>query len=157
MLLIESPITYFVTCSPNINFIDVEFDLDAEIMALLSIVTEVRPLQLLKAWSPMLITLSGMVMEVRLLQLSKADLPILVTLSGIVTEVIPGLHLIRVPFVINNPSLVSSSHKVAPQLLRFVNEELLTNESVVKKQPWNADNPMLVTLSGIVINLKSVQ
>ena len=38
-------------------------------------VTEVKPLQLLKAFSPMLVTLSGMVMEVKPVQSLKAPLP----------------------------------------------------------------------------------
>ena len=44
----------------------------------------VRLLQLRKASSPMLVTLSGIVMVVSALQYQKANNPILVTLSGIV-------------------------------------------------------------------------
>ena len=50
-------------------------------------VTEVRLLQLLKAYSPMLVTDSGMVTEVRLVQLSNVEPSILVTASGMVMEV----------------------------------------------------------------------
>ena len=52
-------------------------------------VTEVRPLQLLKAPFSMLVTLLGMVIEVRPLQEEKAEFPMLVTLLGIVIEVRP--------------------------------------------------------------------
>ena len=44
----------------------------------------VRLLQIWKAASPMLVTLSGIVMLVRLVQLKKAQPPMLVTPSGIV-------------------------------------------------------------------------
>ena len=71
-------------------------------------------------------------MDVRLLQPEKAPSPMLVRLFGMVTMLTHGLHLFRVPSVINNPSAVSSSHKVAPQLSLLVNEELLINESVTK-------------------------
>ena len=50
---------------------------------------EVKLLQLLKALSPILMTLLGIVMEVKLLQLLKALSPILMTLLGIVIEVKP--------------------------------------------------------------------
>jgi hypothetical protein len=53
------------------------------------IVTEVRPLQPEKAYSPMLVTLLGIVMEERPLQPEKALSPMLVTLLGIVMEVRP--------------------------------------------------------------------
>ena len=52
-------------------------------------VTEIsfRLVQLEKALSPMLVTLSGIVIELRLLQKKKAPSPIRVTLSGMVSEV----------------------------------------------------------------------
>ena len=46
-----------------------------------------RLLQLVKAHSPIVVTLSGIVTSVRLLQREKADSPIVVTLFGIVTSV----------------------------------------------------------------------
>ena len=49
----------------------------------------VRPVQLLKALSPMLVTLLGIVMLVRPVQYSKAPFPMLVTLLGIVMLVRP--------------------------------------------------------------------
>lgn len=58
--------------------------------------------------------------------------------SGMVTDVTQGLLFIRFWFDNNNPSSVSSSQKVAPQLLSLVNEELLTNASAVKKHPEKA-------------------
>ena len=50
-------------------------------------VTEVRELQLVKAASPIVVTLFGMVTEVRELQYQKVSPPIVVTLFGMVTEV----------------------------------------------------------------------
>ena len=49
--------------------------------------TDVRPLQLTKALSPILVTELGIVIEVRPLHVQKAKFPILVTELGIVTEV----------------------------------------------------------------------
>ena len=56
---------------------------------LLGIVTEVKPLQPWKAYSPMLVTLLPIVTEVKPVQPEKALPPMLVTLLGIVTEVKP--------------------------------------------------------------------
>ena len=42
------------------------------LVTLLGIVTEVRPVQASKAYSPILVTLLGIVTEARLLQLAKA-------------------------------------------------------------------------------------
>ena len=47
-------------------------------------VTEVRELQSLKAYSPIVVTLFGIVTEVRLLQSLKAAFPIVVTPSPII-------------------------------------------------------------------------
>ena len=98
----------------------------------LPMVTEVRPVQPEKAESPMLVTLSGMLTEVRLEQPEKAPQPMLVTLSGMVTEVAHPLHFTTILLLIINPSLVSSSNRVAPQLSSLVKEELLTKDSVLK-------------------------
>ena len=98
----------------------------------LPMVTDVRPLQPLKALKPMLVTLLGMVTDVRPLQFQKASSPMLITLLGMMTEVAQGLHFTTVVLLINKPSFVSSSHRVAPQLLLSDNEELLTNESYTK-------------------------
>ena len=107
-------------------------DRDVETMASLSNVIEVRLLHPEKAEPPMLVTLFGMVTEVKLLHPEKAELPMLVTLLGIVTDVTRGLHFTTTLFFIINPSLVSSSHRVAPQLLPLVNDVLFINESVIK-------------------------
>ena len=56
-------------------------------------VTEVRPLQLEKALSPMEVTLLGMVTEVRPLQPEKAELPIEVTLLGITVFLVPLINV----------------------------------------------------------------
>ena len=52
----------------------------------LGMVTEVRPLQPLKAEFPMLVTLLEMVIDVKPLQAEKAEFPMLVTLLGRVTS-----------------------------------------------------------------------
>ena len=74
------------------------------LVTLLGIVTEVRPLQSLKAFCPISLTLLGIETEVRPLHPSKADSPMLVTLLGIVTEVRPlqyeYLQLIVFQFVL---------------------------------------------------------
>ena len=54
-------------------------EVDAETMALLYNVTDVKSVQSKKARSPMLVTLLGIVTEVRPMHLSKALYPILVT------------------------------------------------------------------------------
>ena len=50
--------------------------------------TDVKPLQLLKAFEPILVTLLGIVTEVRPLQPLKAASPILVTLLGMTRSLI---------------------------------------------------------------------
>ena len=52
-----------------------------------STMMDVRLVQFLKRFPPMLVTLLGMVMEVRPLQLQKAREPMVVTLLGIITDV----------------------------------------------------------------------
>ena len=47
---------------------------------LFGITTEVKPIQSLKALSPIVVTLEGMLIEVKPLQREKADDPIVVTL-----------------------------------------------------------------------------
>ena len=54
-----------------------------------STIIELRPVQLEKAYIPILVTDSGIVIEVRPEQPEKAELPILVTELGIVIEVRP--------------------------------------------------------------------
>jgi hypothetical protein len=55
--------------------------------------TEVRPVQLWKAPSPMLVMLSGMVRDIRVEQPAKAPPPMLVTLSGMVEFLHPAIRL----------------------------------------------------------------
>ena len=71
----------------------------------------------------MLVTLLGIVTDVNSVQPEKAESPMLVTLLGMVTAVAHNLHLTIVLLVINNPSSVSSSQMVAPQLFSLVNSE----------------------------------
>ena len=78
------------------------------VVTLLPIVTEVRELQLLKAHLPIVVTLLPMVTEVREVQPLKADHPIVVTLFGMVTEVrelqSPYLQPIITQYFIDNKS-----------------------------------------------------
>ena len=53
------------------------------LVTLLGMVTDVKPVQPYKAYSPILVTLFGMVTDVKPLQLYKAYSTILVTLPGI--------------------------------------------------------------------------
>ena len=68
MLLTEFPIIYVFTWSPKIVFIEVVPVLEAETIASLSSVTEVRLVQPANTSLPILVTFSGIVIEVRLLQ-----------------------------------------------------------------------------------------
>ena len=92
-------------------------------VTLFGMVTEVRPQQPQKALPSMLVTPFPIVMEVRPQQLEKAFASILVTLLGIVAVVIHGLHFTTILSLINKPSFVSSSQRVAPQLLPLVKAE----------------------------------
>ena len=78
-----------MTCPPKISFNE-DFELrEADTILSLSNVTDVKPLQPEKVYSPMYVTPSGMVTDVKPLQSEKAELPMDVTLSGMVTEVKP--------------------------------------------------------------------
>ena len=68
MTFTASPITYFVTCPPNILLIVLPDAHFVDIIASLSTVTDVRLLQLSKARLPMVVTLSGIMMVARLVQ-----------------------------------------------------------------------------------------
>jgi hypothetical protein len=59
----------------------------------LPMVQLVRPLQLLKALSPILVTLSGIVMDVNPSHLLKAPEPIVTTLFGIVEDLQPYFNV----------------------------------------------------------------
>ena len=87
MPLTLSPITYVVTCCPNILDILEPLEYVLPTIELESIVTDFNLEQPLKALSPMLVTLLPIVTEVKLVQPLKSPSPMLVTLFGIVTEV----------------------------------------------------------------------
>ena len=95
-------------------------------------VTDVRPEQLLKALSPMLVTLLGISILVKPVHPEKAPPAILSTPSGImyVPEYEGGKY--------------AKTWEVYTGVVRFV-------------QPEKAEPPMLVTLLGIVILVRSVQ
>ena len=90
-----------------------------------SITRDVRPLQPLNAYSPMLVTLSGIVTEVRPVQLEKAELPMVCTPSSITREVRPLQPLnAELPMVCTLPGIVTD---------------------VRLRQSLNAESPMAVT------------
>ena len=134
MLVTDFPIIYDLTCAPNMDFIEFDWVRETDAMALLS-----------------------KVMDIRLEQSEKAELRMPVKVLGILTEVAQFLHFTIVLSVINSPSSVSSSQRVAPQLLLLVSVELLINKSFIKKHPSNAEPLMLVTLFGMVMEVRPMQ
>ena len=119
---------------------------------------EARLLQYRNAPLPILVTLSGMVMEARLLQHSNALPPILVTLSGMVMEVREELMnaLSQIPIV---PSATSILPTDGPLTL-YRNFPIYTNPSgrlSYHAVPSNAPLPILVTLSGMVMEARLLQ
>ena len=85
----------------------------------------------------MLVTPSGMVMEVRLVQSENALFPMLVTPSGMTTSPEQVVPSIRIPFTITKES--SSCF--------WLNQDV----------PSNAPSPMLVTLYGMVMEVRLEQ
>ena len=117
------------------------------LVTFLGIVIEVRPLQLLKAAAPMPVTLSGIKMEVRSVQLEKAEEPMLVTLFGIVVFGQPAIRVFEAVSIIalqlsrESYMLLSDSTTIEFKLLQFP----------------TAPKPMLVTLFGMVIEVRIMQ
>ena len=101
----------------------------------------------------MLVTLVGIVMEVRLLQPQKADNPMLTTPSGIVAVVRLGRLATAVSLRTNTPSY-SFSKSVAPQFSLSRQVLLLIKFSDSNIHSENAMLPMLVTLEGIVMEVR---
>ena len=85
----------------------------------------------------MLVTLFGMLMLVNPVQLQNAPIPMFVTPSGIVTSPEQAVPSINIPFTITSG----------------VSFCLFVNQGVSK----NARYPMLVTLFGMVMLVKTVQ
>ena len=98
-----------------------------------------------------------MVMEVRLEQSANARCPMDVTPSGMVMEVAQVLHFTAALFLMSKPSLVSSSPMIASQLSLFVSADRLIKASFAKKQSSKAPFPILVTLSGMVMEVSLMQ
>ena len=117
------------------------------LVTLLPIVTDFKPEQLEKALSPMLVTLLGIVTEVKPVQPYKAYLPMLVTLLGITVVLHPIIN------VFDDVSMIA----LHPSLLSYVVLPSLTFIFVKPLQPVKADSPMLVTLLGIVTEVKPEQ
>ena len=95
----------------------------------------------------MLVTLLGMVTDVKPEQPEKAEEPMLVTLLGITVDLHPTINL----FV--------SVSIIALQLSResYLSLPLSTSIKVNPEQPEKAEEPMLVTLLGIVTEVKPEQ
>ena len=102
---------------------------------------------LANAYPPTLVTLLGIVIEVNFVQPENALLPMLVTLLGITVVLQPAISVL----------VAVSIMQFAPfPELYFVFPSATTIE-VKPVQPENALLPMLVTLLGIVIEVKPVQ
>ena len=95
----------------------------------------------------MFVTLSGIVIEVRPEQLKKALPPMLVTLSGITLLLHPMKRVFVVVFII----------ALQLSLLSYTELFASTEIDVRPEQPEKAEDPMLVTLSGIVMELRPEQ
>jgi len=139
------------------------------LVTLFGIVTLVRPLQPLNAEDPMLVTLFGIVTLVSPLQPENAEESMLVTLSGIVTLVSPlrpvnaKTPMLVTPFGIATSPL-TPCNKVLPSFVNSIPFAELyetfpvpTAMFVSRRQPENAEDPILVTLSGIVTLVSPLQ
>ena len=99
-----------------------------------------------KALLPMDVTLLGIVMDVSPLQYSKAFLPILVTLLGIIVSLHPD-KIVLVAVLMMALQLSRESYMVLP----------FSTLIEVRLQPEKAETPMLVTLLGMVTEVKPLQ
>ena len=101
----------------------------------------------------MLVTLSGIVMLAKLLQPLNACAPILVTLLGIVM-LVKLLQPSNAEAPIDSPLVITT-------LCKFdLSMQVMAIAGIVAStigHPANADSPMLVTLSGIVMLTKLLQ
>ena len=139
------------------------------LVTLFGIVTLVSPLQPSNAEDPMLVTLSGIVTLVSPLQPENAPSPILVTLSGIVTLVSPlqpenasAPMLVTLAGIVTSPFTPNISVLLSLDNRRPFEDEYLTlslpiTNDVNPLQPLNAEDPMLVTLAGIVTLVSPLQ
>jgi len=117
------------------------------LVTLLGMVMEVRPEQPKNALIPMLVTLLGMVMEVRPEQPANAKPPMLVTLLGTTVFLQPAINLFDALSMIAL-QLSLESYFVFP---------CATVMEVRPEQTLNAHPPMLVTLLGIVTEVRPEQ
>ena len=117
------------------------------LVTLLGMVTEVREEQPPKAIIPILVTLLGMVTEVREEQPLKAPYPILVTLLGMVVFLQPTTRV----FVAVSIIALQFSR------LSYVLLPLSTTIAERAEQPSKALFPILVTLLGIVTEVREEQ
>ena len=104
-------------------------------------------MQYAKAFSPILVTLSGITMEVREEQYLKAELPIPVTLAGIMVFWQPRISVLVAVWII---ALHCSrlSYTVLPSA---------TTIEVRDELPSKAPAKILVTFSGITMEVRDVQ
>ena len=134
------------------------------LVTLSGIVTLIMLLQPLNTPQSMLVTLSGIVTFTRFLQSSNAYLPMLVTLSGIVTLVMLLLLNAKTPMLVTPSGITrfftGSPFKYRSYVLLKQSSPILILHQAAKsvmstllrlRHPLNALQPMLVTLSGIVM------
>ena len=108
---------------------------------------EVRLEQPRKAYSPMLVTLSGITIDFRPKQPEKADVPIPVIASGMMVFLHPHFKM----FV--DDSIIA----LQPNLESNIGLSFETTIEVRLEQPRKAYPPMLVTPSGMTIEVKLEQ
>ena len=117
------------------------------LVTLLGMSMEVKLVQREKAYIPILVTPSGMVMEVRPLQPPKASSPMLVTLEGMTVFLHPAMSVF-VDFSIMALQLLRESYFVFPEATEIEVRPLQLKKGL---------NPMLVTLEGMVMEVRPVQ
>ena len=116
---------------------------------LLSTFIDDKPLQPRNTNSPMLVTLSGIVIDVKPMQPSNADIPMLVTLPSV------GITLFLQPAI---KVLLTVSIKQFPVLWYTVFPfETVIDAKFIQEGNAESPSPMLVTLSGIVIVVNTLQ
>ena len=123
------------------------------LVTLSGIVIDVKPVQTENALLPMLVTLLGIVIDIKPVQPENVPPSMLVTPLGIVTEVKPVQPE-------NARSLMRSPLVIVTVLSWLLLIWFAANAGIVAVsigQPLNAFSPMLVTLSGIVIEVKPLQ
>ena len=132
------------------------------------ITMEVKLVQPKKAEPSMLITLEGIKMDVKPLQPRNAHIPMLVTLEGIFVFLHPAIKVFEDVLIIALQLFRESKTEFPdsttievkpPQSINALPPMLVTLEGIVtevKPLPMNAQAPMLVTLEGISMEVKLI-